>query len=74
MSFQEGIDGFVGSEVESCFGGLVVGRVLGGHAEAVGDVLHQAVDAVVGGDGADVESQHRALVVAQQQLGKIINE
>ena len=58
----------VGTEVESWLGGLVVAYVLSGGAEAVGDVLHQAVDAVVGGDGADEDAQFGTVLGACHHL------
>ena len=56
------------AEVETGFGGLVVAGVFRGYAEAVGDIFHQTRDAVIGGDGRDVESQFGALAVADEHL------
>lgn len=46
----------VRAEVIAQFGRLVVGNVLRGYRESVGNVLHQAVDAIGCGNGGDVET------------------
>lgn len=55
------MNGWVGTEVETGFRGLVVAHVLGSGRETVGDIFHQTVDAVVGGDGADEDAELAAV-------------
>ena len=47
----------VGAYVEAGLGRLVVANVLRGYRDAIGDVEHQAVHAVVGGEGGDIDAQ-----------------
>ena len=58
----------VGADIVTRLRGLVVGYILRGYREAVGDVLHQAVDTIVGGYGGDIESQLCRLAVAAEHL------
>ena len=58
----------VRSEIESRLRGLVVRHVLRGDGEAVRNILHEAVDAVVCGMGCDIDSQFGAFLVPTHHL------